>query len=489
MLRPKKRDASANQPTIQSHFAPVSVTVVMSKDTFKPGVAQTVTSGAPLRFFESPGFLTLNGKILRKLNVSLSGESISRLVLDAANRMRESLKKDLKGKLVYIITDGATRQLRSFLGINVQYYCEREKKVVVKTLACADTERKCTSADISAILNITMHKFERAAENLLALIIDNASNMTKTVELLNQNDAPVTVSPDEIPSDDDDENDDDNEFAGANLVHIHHMSCVVHMLQLAIKDRLKQPHCNPLLTKTRHVVAKLPSPNVLTLLEKRAKKRPVLDVVTRWGSTYLMIKHLLELREGIKELCVLAPELLILSTMWFSLEELQSVLEVPYILTVKLQAENITSGVFMKEWCSLKRTMCRKETKLAAEIFKSTEKRESSLYQSKLFLAGVFVDARYRIPLTEEQMEVAKTGLMEVALKWYHCSSYASSSSIDDSVVESIQVDDTITEPNSSSPSDEGDLSGRLPRSSLSNDSDSFSQVAEKVNQNIEKMI
>ena len=311
MLRSKKRNASANQPTIQSHFASVSVTVVMSKDTFKRGVAQTVTSGVPLRFFESPGFLTLNGEIARKLNVSLSRESIPRLVLDAANRMRKSLKKDLKGKLVYIKTDRATRQLSIFLGTNVQYYCEREKKVVVKTLACADTDKKHTSADISAILNTTMHKFEIAPENLLALIVNNASNMTKTVELLNQNDTPVTVSPDEIPSDDDDENDDDNEFAGASLVHIHHMRCVVHTLQLAIKDGLKQPHCNQLRTKTRHVLAKLRSPNVLTLLEKRAKKRPVLDVVTRWGSTYLMIKRLLELREVIKELCVLAPELLI----------------------------------------------------------------------------------------------------------------------------------------------------------------------------------
>ena len=142
-------------------------------------------------------------------------------------------------------------------------------------------------------------------------------------------------------------------------------------------------------------------------------------------------------------------------------------------------------------------TTTRKETKLAAEIFKSMEKRESSLYQNKLFLAGVFVDARNRILLTEEQMVVAKTGLMEVTLKWHRCSSYASSSSIDDSVVESMQVDDTITGLNSSSPSDEDDFERELdllerrrsPRSCLSNDSDSFSQVAEKVNRNIEKMI
>ena len=79
-------------------------------------------SGVALRFFESPGFQTLNGEMARKLGVSVSRESIRRYVLDAANKMRESLINDLKGKLVFIKMDAATRQLRSFLGINVQYF-------------------------------------------------------------------------------------------------------------------------------------------------------------------------------------------------------------------------------------------------------------------------------------------------------------------------------------------------------------------------------
>ena len=70
------------------------------------------------------------------------------------------------------------------------------------------------------------------------------------------------------------------------------MRCAVHTLQLAIKDGLKQPNRNKLLTKTRHIVAKLRSPNILSVLEKRQNKRPVLDMATRWGSTYKMIKRL-----------------------------------------------------------------------------------------------------------------------------------------------------------------------------------------------------
>ena len=56
--------------------------------------------------------------------------------------MPESLINDLKGKFTFIKMDAATRQLRSFLGINVQYFDKNKGKSVVKTLARADAEKK-----------------------------------------------------------------------------------------------------------------------------------------------------------------------------------------------------------------------------------------------------------------------------------------------------------------------------------------------------------
>ena len=59
------------------------------------------------------------------------------------------------------------------------------------------------------------------------------------------------------------------------------------------------------------------------------------------------------------------------------------------------------------------------------------KKRELTLFQNKLFLAGVYVDARYRILLSHAQTEIAKIRLMEVALKsHYNAESTASSSNI-----------------------------------------------------------
>ena len=84
-----------NQPLIASHFQPQSVTVSMNKDKFIWGIFQLIKSGVAPRFFESPEFQTLNGEMARKLGVSILRESICRYVVDAANKMRESLINDL----------------------------------------------------------------------------------------------------------------------------------------------------------------------------------------------------------------------------------------------------------------------------------------------------------------------------------------------------------------------------------------------------------
>ena len=128
--------------------------------------------------------------------------------------------------------DCATRQLRSFFGINVQYYNERKKQTEIKTLACVVSERKHTSEQMCCMFNSTLRKYEVPTENVLALIVDNASNMTKTVERLNEND--VSALLEETPSVfEEDDGDDDNELP--SLVRIHHMRCAVHLFNFPLK--------------------------------------------------------------------------------------------------------------------------------------------------------------------------------------------------------------------------------------------------------------
>ena len=90
----KKQQISSKQPSIKSYFelnVITSVTVSISNQKFIRGIVKIVMSGVPLNFFESRGFLVLNGEMARKLSVSLSRKSIRRYVIDAANLARDAL--------------------------------------------------------------------------------------------------------------------------------------------------------------------------------------------------------------------------------------------------------------------------------------------------------------------------------------------------------------------------------------------------------------
>ena len=52
----------------------------------------------------------------------------------AARKIRQELTTILKGKLLCLKIDCATRLGRHILGINIQYYCELQKDVVIYTI-------------------------------------------------------------------------------------------------------------------------------------------------------------------------------------------------------------------------------------------------------------------------------------------------------------------------------------------------------------------
>ena len=72
----------------------------MSKQKLIREIVEIVMSGVPLNFFESRGFLLLNGEMARKLSVSFSRKSIRRYVIDAANQWYKVIKQFYLSRLL-----------------------------------------------------------------------------------------------------------------------------------------------------------------------------------------------------------------------------------------------------------------------------------------------------------------------------------------------------------------------------------------------------
>lgn len=64
-------------------------------------------------------------------------------------------------------------------------------------------------------------------------------------------------------------------------------------------DGLKENHVHTLINKLRQIVAIARTPKIDTILKRRAGKGAIIDQATRWGSTYLMIQCLLEIKDSL----------------------------------------------------------------------------------------------------------------------------------------------------------------------------------------------
>lgn len=189
-----------------------------------------------------------------------------------------------------------------------------------------DTEARHDSiSSKSTFLNV-FAKFGILISNKLAAVVDNVTNMTRTVALLNSE------------CSDEAEIDEDSEFYSEleNVEfdrRVHHMRCTAHTLQLGVRNGLRKTLCISVRCKN--------SSNCNDIfLKKCAGKEMVIDMVTRWSSTYLMATRLLELKDAAIDL--LFSEIRFVQHDGEELKRLVEVLKIPYDATIALQSENLT---------------------------------------------------------------------------------------------------------------------------------------------------
>jgi len=143
------------------------------------------------------------------------------------------------------------------------------------------------TSHLKEILLDTLKQFNISKQQVLACVVDNASNMTRTVQLLNENEG-------------DKENDEEIEEIQDSLSStdhtIYHTRCAEHTLQLGICDVLKKGRAEKFLTKLQKLAQHLCSPHADGILKHHANKLVLVDMPTYWGSTFLMLQQLADLK-------------------------------------------------------------------------------------------------------------------------------------------------------------------------------------------------
>lgn len=147
-----------------------------------------------------------------------------------------------------------------------------------------------------------------------------------------------------------------------------HMRCAAHTLQLAVGDGLKHKSIKGIVAKEAR------NPNIEKILKETTKKVALIDMETRWGSTYLIIDRLVEMHTFLEDMADVGNNNLKLTKAeWDQAVHLRDLLKKAFIMTKSLKFADCSPGYFYKKLTGLKLHYSQHSSKLAEVISNSIE--------------------------------------------------------------------------------------------------------------------
>lgn len=330
--------------------------------------------------------------------------------------------------------------------MNAQFYEEETKSIAVINLVCREVKEKHTGENIRDWVLEAMSQFGITGQQLVALSIDSASNITKAMKdliiTLNSTaynlltcDEDAVVDQGEIDAalaalEDIEPNQSSAEYQihPQSCVYVH---CAAHRLQLPVcKFLFKDDQISVIVARVSKLAAKLRTPIVRRLVESETEdenlKQPIMSQVTRWSSTFRMIERALTYKnfckrhETVKEL----KELKVENEQWYEFRDLVAVLEPTQVLTTKLQAQNLTVSDCLFYWLEMKEELeglsnsgQGKVALFSNKLIACLREKEEAVFNNKIALAGCYLGQKLQFTMTAGQIDGAKSMIRMVVMK------------------------------------------------------------------------
>jgi hypothetical protein len=389
-------------------------------------VEMVTVNGRPFSALFDSGFRKLLQPICDKLKMSVNRVNIKEEIEKTAAVSRQALIRVLP-TLLNLKMDAVKLHERSFLGINTQVVFE--KKIQIYNLGHIELTAAHTGSYLKNCVIEVLNKYKIDINRIYCIATDNAANMIKTVSLLNdtQIDDPINDEEEKELSEEDeeehnesesdgdlnvdfdlsdeefevDETDKDNENLSSLLTdlisaeNISLIRCAAHTLQLAVKDTVIDKNIKELLAAANQFARKLRTPTSRLILKSLKKPIPVLNVKTRWSSSFDMVESLLDLRTEMNLLGQsIKKKFLLKESQWEALEKLKTAMQPVKNLTLLLQRENLLIGDFYGAWLETKVKLKNINSSISLCMKEKMEQREAALFEAGWFSACIFLDPR-----------------------------------------------------------------------------------------------
>ncbi|XP_028175812.1 uncharacterized protein LOC114364029, partial [Ostrinia furnacalis] len=378
--------------------------------------------GRPFELLDDEAFCDIKALILPDFKNEGNSKKIKDMILDKSYEIKEKITTELKQKMISVKLDSATCLDRQFIGVNVQYI--KKNKIVSRTLALQEIFDRQTAENLKLIIIDILGDFGIPLRNIYSITTDNGSNYLKVTSLFNEE---IRNENNDSEEETDDENNfnsgvdsfdatvlnDTNEDTESHPFQITSVRCAAHTLQLCVKDAInKNPETDSVIDISRRVVSILRRPLMKIRIRSQKLRKPVIDCNTRWASTYNMLRRLKELKaicDDSEEICQILSE-----NFWLEINKILECLQPAAEATIRLQAEQLTLGDFYSIWIICKNKTENLDFPLAKDIVTSMIHRENLLLQNNAFLAAIFIDPRWKITLSEQEIEIARNWIKDV---------------------------------------------------------------------------
>uniref|UniRef100_A0A3P9J2Q6 DUF659 domain-containing protein n=1 Tax=Oryzias latipes TaxID=8090 RepID=A0A3P9J2Q6_ORYLA len=270
-----------------------------------------IETGMSTRLCESNAFKKFCTSLEPKFKTP-GAARVNNLIGAKMDKAKQKLKDIIKeARMVTICVDCWSKRglTASFMGVSACFYYPPGGQVHHALLNLHRMEHPHTGEAIALCLDQTLDEWGIREDKVLLIVTDNGSNIVKAVRLLG---------------------DRTNE-----------MPCFAHTLQLALKDAMKHPNADSLITRARHLVSAVRKSSVANeALTKKCGKTLVRDCSTRWNSTFDMLRRLLEIRAELNQVLEELSMDTLLTSDWTKLEKLVKLLEPFAIHTDQLQNDS-----------------------------------------------------------------------------------------------------------------------------------------------------
>jgi hypothetical protein len=132
-----------------------------------------------------------------------------------------------------------------------------------------------------------------------------------------------------------------------------------------------------------------------------------------------MVERVLELKAFVHESVeIFEKHLHLTAPQWRQAQELKDeIMKKGFIVTKKLQLEDLTPGYFFRKWSGLRNVLQVNGSLIAERIVESMKKREKELLGNSFFLAAVYMDVHNMDLLSTEQKETAHATVLQLVLR------------------------------------------------------------------------